>query len=149
MLVPPSPILLSPQHKQDAHSTNENSHSTNENSHSTTKSRRFIVPLSRLEEKGNHLPVVGEALCRSSCFLTRVYSIFFWMHSIKYLSGILILYCIYITIIKHRSHAGKYKAIQHTLVTFCNSTNHQGAGELKIIYLRLKRKNSHKDNNKS
>ena len=47
------------------------------------------------------------------------------MHSIMYLSGILILYFIYITII--RSHVGKYKAIQHKLVTFCNSTNHQGA----------------------
>ena len=66
----------SPQHKQDAHSinenshrTNENSHSTNENAHSTNRSRRFIVPLSRFEERGNHLAVAGEDLCRSS-FLT-------------------------------------------------------------------------------
>ena len=56
----------SPQRKQDPHSTNENSHSTNENAHSTTKSRRFIVPLSRFEERGNHLAVAGEDLCRSS-----------------------------------------------------------------------------------
>ena len=77
----------SPHHKQDAdstnenshstnqnshstnensHSTNQNSHSTNENAHSTTKSRRFIVPLSGFEERGNHLAVAGEDLCRSS-----------------------------------------------------------------------------------
>ena len=55
---------IAEQHKQDAHSTSENSHSTNknfhstnENSHSTTKARRSIVPLSRFEEIGNHLPV--------------------------------------------------------------------------------------------
>ena len=137
------------QQKQNTHSnsklitTTTNSSHQNQIAHSTNKmltaqtktltaqtkiltAPRFIVPLSRSEEKGNHLPVVGEDLCRSSCFLTRVYSIFFWMHSIKYLSGILILHFIYITII--RSHVGKYKAIQHKLVTFCNSTNHQGAG---------------------
>ena len=31
-----------------------------------TKSRRFIVPLSRFEERGNHLAVAGEDLCQSS-----------------------------------------------------------------------------------
>ena len=54
------------------HSTNHNSHSTNENAHCTTKSRRFIVPLSGFEERGNHMAVAGEDLCRSSYFLTRV-----------------------------------------------------------------------------
>ena len=116
----------SPQHKQDAHSTNENFHSTNENSHSTTKSRRLIVPFSRFEEigLGNHLPVVGAKVLD---FLTRVYSVFLekftirgrgkieWMHSIKYLFGILIFHFIHITMT--RSHVEKYKAIQHTLVT--------------------------------
>ena len=68
------------------------------------------------------------------------------MHSIKYLFGILILHFIYITIT--RSDVGKYnKAIQHTLVTFCNRSPLGGRGE--IIYLRLKKKDSHKDNNKN
>ena len=49
------------------------------------------------------------------------------MHSIKYLFGILILPFIYITIT--RSHVGKYnKAIQHTLVTFCNKPLLGGGG---------------------
>ena len=52
---------------ENSHSTNQNSHSTNENAHSTTISRRFIVPLSRFEERGNHLAVAGEEdICRSS-----------------------------------------------------------------------------------
>ena len=55
-----------------AHSTNQNSHSTNENAHSTTKSRRFIVPLSRFEERGNHLVVAGEDFAEVLEFLTRV-----------------------------------------------------------------------------
>ena len=64
-------------------------------------------------------------------FLTRVYfekfrirgvwkSIGFCMYSIKYLSGILILHFIYITIT--RSHVGKHKAIQHTTATICNKS---------------------------
>ena len=48
------------------------SHSTNKNAHSTTKSRRFIMPLSRFEERGNHLALAGEDLCKSLDFLTRV-----------------------------------------------------------------------------
>ena len=49
------------------------------------------------------------------------------MHSIKYLFGILILHFIYITIT--RSDVGKYnKAIQHTLVTFCNKSPWGGGG---------------------
>ena len=49
------------------------------------------------------------------------------MHSIKYLFGILILHFIYITIT--RSDVGKYnKAIQHTLVTFCNKSPLGGGG---------------------
>ena len=49
------------------------------------------------------------------------------MHSIKYLFGILILDFIYITIT--RSDVGKYnKAIQHTLVTFCNKSPLRGGG---------------------
>ena len=51
---------------ENSHSTNQNSHSINENAHSNTKSRRFIVPLSRFEERGNHLAMAGEDLCRSS-----------------------------------------------------------------------------------
>ena len=47
----------------------------------------------------------------------------FWMHLIKYLFGILIFHFIYITIT--RSHAGKYKAIQHTLRF---ETNYHGGG---------------------
>ena len=67
------------------------------------------------------------------------------MHSIKYLFGILILHFIYITIT--RSDVGKYnKAIQHTLVTFCNKSPLGGGGD----YLpTTEKKNSHKDNNKS
>ena len=67
------------------------------------------------------------------------------MHSIKYLFGILILHLfIYITIT--RSDVGKYnKAIQHTLVTFCNKSP-LGEG----YYLpTTEKKNSHKDNNKN
>ena len=64
------------------------------------------------------------------------------MHSIKYLFGILILHFIYITIT--RSDVGKYnKAIQHTLVTFCNKSplgGGGGGGEGEIIYLRLKKR---------
>ena len=68
------------------------------------------------------------------------------MHSIKYLFGNLILHFIYITIT--RSDLGKYnKAIQHTLVTVCNKSPLGGGRE--IIYLRVKKKNSHKDNNKN
>ena len=49
------------------------------------------------------------------------------MHSIKYLFGILILHFIYITIT--RSDVGKYnKAIQLTLVTFCNKSPLGGGG---------------------
>ena len=49
------------------------------------------------------------------------------MHSIKYLFGILILHFIYITIT--RSDVGKYnKAIQHSLVTFCNKSPLGGGG---------------------
>ena len=49
------------------------------------------------------------------------------MHSIKYLFGILILHFIYIT--TTRSDVGKYnKAIQHTLVTFCNKSPLGGGG---------------------
>ena len=49
------------------------------------------------------------------------------MHSIKYLFGILVLHFIYITIT--RSDVGKYnKAIQHTLVTFCNKSALGGGG---------------------
>ena len=58
------------------------------------------------------------------------------MQSIKYLFRIVILHFIYIKIT--RSGVGKYnKAIQHTLVTFCNKSPF-GGGE--IIYLRLKKK---------
>ena len=58
------------------------------------------------------------------------------MQSIKYLFRILILHFICITIT--RSDVGKYnKAIQHTLVTFCNKSP-LGGGE--IIYLRLKKR---------
>ena len=62
------------------------------------------------------------------------------MHSMNYLFGILILYFIYITIT--RSDVGKYnKAIQHTLVTFCNkSPLGGGGGGGEIIYLRLKKR---------
>ena len=66
------------------------------------------------------------------------------MHSIKYLFGILIFHLfIYITIT--RSDVGKYnKAIQHTLVTFCNKSPLGGGGgrggERGIIYLRLKKR---------
>ena len=49
------------------------------------------------------------------------------MHSIKYLFGIFILFFIYITIT--RSDVGKYnKALQHTLVTFCNKSPLGGGG---------------------
>ena len=67
------------------------------------------------------------------------------MHSIKYLFGILILHFIYITIT--RSDVGKYnKAIQHTLVTFCNKSPLGGGGD----YLpTTEKKNNHKDNNKN
>ena len=67
------------------------------------------------------------------------------MHSIRYLFGILILHFIYITIT--RSDVGKYnKAIQHTLVTFCNKSPLGGGGG----YLpTTEKKNSHKDNNKN
>ena len=68
------------------------------------------------------------------------------MHSIKYLFGILILHLIYITIT--RSDFGKYnKAIQHTLVTFCNKSPLEGGGR---DYLpTTEKRNSHKDNNKN
>ena len=60
------------------------------------------------------------------------------MHSMKYLFGILIFHFIHITIT--RSDAGKYnKAIQHTLVTFCNKSPLGGGGG-EIIYLRLKKR---------
>ena len=64
------------------------------------------------------------------------------MHSVKYLFGIAILHFIYITIT--RSDVGKYnKAIQHTLVTFCNkSPLGGGGGGGQIIYLRLKKEQS-------
>ena len=66
------------------------------------------------------------------------------MHSIKYLFGILILHFIYITIT--RSDVGKYnKAIQHTLVTFCNKSPAGGGDYLPTT----EKKNSHKDNNKN
>ena len=67
------------------------------------------------------------------------------MHSIKYLFGILILHFIYVTIT--RSDVGKYnKAIQHTLVSFCNKSPWGGGGD----YLpTTEEKNSHKDNNKN
>ena len=71
------------------------------------------------------------------------------MHSIKYLFGILILHFIYITIT--RSDVGKYnKAIQHTLVTFCNKSSLGGGGGGGGDYLPMtEEKNSPKDNNKN
>ena len=71
------------------------------------------------------------------------------MHSIKYLFGILILHFIYITITG--SDIGKYnKAIQHTLVTFCNKSPLGGGGEGRGDYLpTTEKKDSHKDNNKN
>ena len=59
------------------------------------------------------------------------------MHSIKYLFGILILHFIYITIT--RSDVEKYnKAIQHTLVTFCNKSP-LGGGERDYLPTTEKR----------
>ena len=72
------------------------------------------------------------------------------MHSIKYLFGILILHFIYITIT--RSDVGKYnKAIQHTLVTFCNKSplGGGGGGGGRDYLPTTEKKNSHKDNNKN
>ena len=72
------------------------------------------------------------------------------MQSIKYLFGILILHFIYIPIT--RSDVGKYnKAIQHTLVTFCNKSPFWGGGlGGGGDYLpTTEDKNSHKDNNKN
>ena len=48
------------------------------------------------------------------------------MHSIKYLSGVSILHSICIMIA--RSRVGKYKAIKHTLVRFCNKSPWKGGG---------------------
>ena len=62
----------------------------------------------------------------------------------------LILHFIYIT--RTRSDIGKYnKAIQHTLVTFCNKSPLRGGGggRGEIIYLRLRKKYSHKNNDKN
>ena len=70
------------------------------------------------------------------------------MHSIKCLSGILIIRFIYITVT--RSHVGKYKAIQHTFVTFCNKSPLGGGGGGGQDYLpTTEKENSHKDNNKN
>ena len=59
------------------------------------------------------------------------------MHSIKYLSGILMLHFINITIT--RSHVGKYKAIHHTLVMFCNKSPWRGGQD----YLPTTEKRTH------
>ena len=56
------------------------------------------------------------------------------MQSIKYLFGILTLHFIYITIT--RSGVWKHnKAIQHTLVTFCNKSPLGGGGGGEGDYL--------------
>ena len=51
---------------QIAHSTNKMLTAQTKTLTAQTKLKRFIVPLSRLDERGNYLPVVGEDLCGSS-----------------------------------------------------------------------------------